>query len=59
MISTKTDEKLLYEIKRFHSDNNVSYLLNMKYEFMCVFLKEIVRACEDVMMRIRQRSLNS
>ncbi|UJR27265.1 hypothetical protein I4U23_008560 [Adineta vaga] len=42
MISTKIDENLLYEIKRFHSDN-----------------EDIARACEDIMKRIRQRSLLS
>jgi len=27
MISTKIDQSLLYEIKRFHSDNDVSWIL--------------------------------
>ncbi|CAF0756570.1 unnamed protein product [Adineta ricciae] len=42
MISTKIDANLLYQIKRFHSDND-----------------DIARACEDIMIRIRQRQLHS
>jgi hypothetical protein len=58
MISTKLDQSLLYEIKRFHSDNDVSVRFYIKYKKieMSFFFKDIAQICEDIMIRIRQRS---